>query len=70
MRREPVPDEHHALAGGEAGQLLQHLDAAIGVVAGLLEMEAQPGRGAVGQVAEAAAMEAFFQPKRWRSTGR
>jgi hypothetical protein len=52
MRRQPVPDEHDALAGVEAGQLLQHPDEGVGVVAGLLEMETEPGRAAVGQVAQ------------------
>jgi hypothetical protein len=35
----------------------------------LLQVKAQPGGGAVGPVARAAAMEAFFQPTRCRSTG-
>jgi hypothetical protein len=47
-RQEPVPQQHHLVAGVETGQLLQHLDEAVGVVAVGLEVEAQPRSGAVG----------------------
>jgi hypothetical protein len=50
--RQPIPDEHDSLAGGEAGQLLKHGDAAVGVIAGLLQLEAPPGGGAVRPVAQ------------------
>jgi hypothetical protein len=36
MGRQPIPDEYDSLAGVEAGQLLQHPDEGVGVVAGLL----------------------------------
>ena len=56
----PFPGDRHAalragltaVAGVEAGQLLQHPDQAVGGVARLLEVETQPGRAAVGLVAQ------------------
>ena len=42
VSRESAPDEHHPLPGVEPGELVQDLDEGVGVVAGLLQVEAQP----------------------------
>ena len=52
VRAQPVPDQHHPLAGVEAPELVQDRDEGVGVVAGLLQVKAQPGRGAVGPIAQ------------------
>jgi hypothetical protein len=74
MRTQPIPQQHHPVAGVERRELLQHFDEAVGVVVVGLQVKAQAGRhGAVGvwaeAVAEAAAMEARFHAIRWRRTG-
>ena len=40
MGAQPIPQQHHLVAGIEAGQLLQHADEGVGVVAVGLQVEA------------------------------
>jgi hypothetical protein len=52
---QPVPDEHDSLAGVEGPELVQDADEGVGVVAGLLQVETEPGRGGVGGTVASAA---------------
>ena len=49
---QPIPQQDHPLPLVEAGQLLQHPDQAVGVVAVGLQVQPQPGPGALGVVAK------------------
>ena len=66
---QPIPQQHHPLAGVEALELLQHADQGVGVVGVLLQVEAQPRLGAAWVVAKRGGHQGALQAMRWRRIG-
>jgi hypothetical protein len=63
VRGQPIPQQDHLVAGIEASQLLQHRDEAVGVGAGLLQVEAEPGGGGVWPIAQGGRHRGLLPPE-------